>query len=483
MDSYPLEITKDSEAETTLNKTNGSLIEEPVSVLQRSNKETEEEIKEKEETTIDDSDSAPITVVAEAEPEEKKQVESLGPAFEEKGMVETETKVMVLESVDINVKPEKASNLGEKSNNEIPPLADNAEETNGCLIQESAMVSHISKKETEEEIKETEDTSIEYSDSVSVTVVTEAQGLKEAEPEEQKQVESFRPAFKENVTMLESVDMNVKPEHTSDLGEKRDREIPKVADEDRKIIDCKIQNDPPHAGNEDQTEETTNDKPLEEGSKDELKEYSTMKSKENELTTAEVIESVDKPPAQDEFPNENTETAPVAQAMDETFVNEQDNITNPIYVSELESVDIRKEAANEEVQKPEIEDLYVHPELENAKNLSMSEDVKITKGEVTGKLADQGDICKLTTLKDLESSNVELQMEKTEDGKPFDEVLKTSETSGICTQTEKGILEQEIFKRNLKEVVEVEDTGIEQKGEALKEEVRSTFFPSNRTLY
>ncbi|ESR59821.1 hypothetical protein CICLE_v10014006mg [Citrus x clementina] len=474
VDSYNLDITKDSEAETQLNETNGSLIEEPVRVSQMSNKETDEEMKEKEETTIGDLDSAPIAVVAEAEPEEKKQVESFGPAFEEKAIVETETKEMVLESADINEKPQKASNLGEKCNNEIPPVADNAGETNGGLIQESAMVSHISNKETEEEIKETEDTSI---DSVSVTVVTEAQGLQEAEPEEQKQVESFRPAFRDNdiaeteskETMLESVDMNVKPEHTSDMGEKMDGEIPKVADEDREIIDCKIQNDAPHAGDEDQTEETTKDKPLEEISKDELKEYSTMKSKENELST-EVIESVDKPPAQDDVLNVNTETACVAQAIDETFVNKQDNTTNPVNVSELESVDIKKEAANEEIQKHEIEDLYVHPELENAKSPSMSEVVEITKGEITGKLADQADICKLTTLKDLESSNLELQMEKTEDGKPFDEVLKTSENSVIRAETEKGILEQEIFKRNLKEVIEVEDTGIEQKGEALKDE-------------
>ncbi|XP_006446582.2 uncharacterized protein LOC18051061 isoform X2 [Citrus clementina] len=477
VDSYNLDITKDSEAETQLNETNGSLIEEPVRVSQMSNKETDEEMKEKEETTIGDLDSAPIAVVAEAEPEEKKQVESFGPAFEEKAIVETETKEMVLESADINEKPQKASNLGEKCNNEIPPVADNAGETNGGLIQESAMVSHISNKETEEEIKETEDTSI---DSVSVTVVTEAQGLQEAEPEEQKQVESFRPAFRDNdiaeteskETMLESVDMNVKPEHTSDMGEKMDGEIPKVADEDREIIDCKIQNDAPHAGDEDQTEETTKDKPLEEISKDELKEYSTMKSKENELST-EVIESVDKPPAQDDVLNVNTETACVAQAIDETFVNKQDNTTNPVNVSELESVDIKKEAANEEIQKHEIEDLYVHPELENAKSPSMSEVVEITKGEITGKLADQADICKLTTLKDLESSNLELQMEKTEDGKPFDEVLKTSENSVIRAETEKGILEQEIFKRNLKEVIEVEDTGIEQKGEALKDELEA----------
>lgn len=482
MDSYNLGITKDSEAETQLNETNASLIEEPVRASQMSNKETEEEMKEKEETTIGDSDSAPIAVVAEAEPEEKKQLESFGPAFEEKAVVETETKVMVLESADINEKPQKASNLGEKCNNEIPPVADNAGETNGGLIQESAMVSHISNKETEEEIKETEDTSIEDSDSVSVTVVTEAQGLQEAEPEEQKQVAAFRDKdiaeTESKEAMPESVDMNVKPEHTSDLGEKRGREIPKVADEDREIIDCKIQNDAPHAGDEDQTEETTKDKPLEEISKDELKEYSTMKSKENELST-EVIESVDKPPAQDDVLNVNTETACVAQAIDETFVNKQDNTTNPVNVSELESVDIKKEAANEEIQKHEIEDLYVHPELENAKSPSMSEVVEITKGETTGKLADQGDICKLTTLKDLESSNLELQMEKTEDGKPFDEVLKTSENSVIRAETEKGILEQEIFKRNLKEVIEVEDTGIEQKGEALKDEVRETIVKPN----
>ncbi|KAH9742419.1 hypothetical protein KPL70_002937 [Citrus sinensis] len=474
VDSYNLGITKDSEAETQLNETNASLIEEPVRASQMSNKETEEEMKEKEETTIGDSDSATIAVVAEAEPEEKKQVESFGPAFEEKAVVETETKVMVLESADINEKPQKASNLGEKYNNEIPPAADNAGETNGGLIQESSMVSHISNKETEEEIKETEDTSIEDSDSVSVTVVTEAQGLQEAEPEEQKQVAAFRDKdiaeTESKEAMPESVDMNVKPEHTSDLGEKRGREIPKVADEDREIIDCKIQNDAPHAGDEDQTEETTKDKPLEEISKDELKEYSTMKSKENELST-EVIESVDKPPAQDDVLNVNTETACVAQAIDETFVNKQDNTTNPVNVSELESVDIKKEAANEEIQKHEIEDLYVHPELENAKSPSMSEVVEITKGEITGKLADQADICKLTTLKDLESSNLELQMEKTEDGKPFDEVLKASENSVIRAETEKGILEQEIFKRNLKEVIEVEDTGIEQKGEALKDEV------------
>lgn len=470
MDSYNLGITKDSEAETQLNETNGSLIEEPVRVSQMSNKETDEEMKEKEETTI--------AVVAEAEPEEKKQVESFGPAFEEKAVVETETKEMVLESADINEKPQKASNLGEKCNNEIPPVADNAGETNGGLIQESAMVSHISNKETEEEIKETEDSSI---DSVSVTVVTEAQGLQEAEPEEQKQVAAFRDKdiaeTESKEAMPESVDMNVKPEHTSDLGEKRGREIPKVADEDREIIDCKIQNDAPHAGDEDQTEETTKDKPLEEISKDELKEYSTMKSKENELST-EVIESVDKPPAQDDVLNVNTETACVAQAIYETCVNKQDNPTNPVNVSELESVDIKKEAANEQIQKHEIEDLYVHPELENAKSPSMSE-VEITKGEITGKLADQGDICKLTSLKDLESSNLKIQMEKTEDGKPFDEVLKTSENSVIRAQTEKDILDQEIFKRNLKEVIEVEDTGIEQKGEALKDEVRETIVKLN----
>ncbi|KAK0588373.1 hypothetical protein LWI29_000145 [Acer saccharum] len=315
--------------------------------------------------------------------------------------------------------------------------------------------------------------------------VKEEADLQEAEAEDRNRVESFGPVSEEKgiaetetrEITLESGDMKVKPEDTSNVSEMVDKDIPVVANEDR--IDKDLQNEVPRAGSEDQEEVTTNTMPLK--VEDELIEYSTMASEEHKLKSSEAKETVDETPEKIQAPDENEGTTFVAQEIDEILMQKHDKATNPLIVSELRSIDTEKETATE-VQKHKDDGLFVHPELENEKDLHRSEDVEILKREETKELTDQSDICTSKTLQDVESSDLGLKMEETKDEKPFDEALKCTESTGTCTEIEKAIIEQEISEGNLHGGIEVEKAAIEQKEEAYSQRNEDTNTKDDGTL-
>ncbi|KAK4847209.1 hypothetical protein QYF36_027038 [Acer negundo] len=353
------------------------------------------------------------------------------------------------------------------------------------LVEKSVLLSEAFYEDSKEEIAEKEETKFNYSDSVSVTEVKEEADLQEAEAEDRNRVESFGPVSEEKgiaetetrEITLESGDMKVQPEDTSNVSEMMDKDIPVVADEDR--IDKDLKNEVPRAGSEDQEEVTTNTMPLK--VEDELIEYSTMASEEHKLKSSEARETVDETPETIQAPDENEGTPFVAQEIDEILMQKHDKATNPLIVSESRSIDSEKETANE-VQKHKVDGLYVHPELENEKDLRRSEDVEILKREETKELTDQSDICTSKTLQDVESSDLGLKMEETKDEKPFDEALKCSESTGTCTEIEKAIIEQEISEGNLHGGIEVEKAAIEQKEEAYSQRHEDTSTKDDGTL-
>ncbi|TXG49250.1 hypothetical protein EZV62_025125 [Acer yangbiense] len=295
------------------------------------------------------------------------------------------------------------------------------------------------------------ETKFNYSDSVSVTGVKEEADLQEAEAEDRNRVESFGPVSEEKgiaetetrEITLESGDMKVKPEDTSNLSVMMDKDIPVVADEDR--IDKDMQNEVPRAGSEDQEEVTTNTMPLK--VEDELIECSTMASEEHKLKSSEARKTVDETPEKIQAPDENKGTTFVAKEIVEIFMQKHDKATNPLIVSELRS-----------------------------------EDVVIVKREETKELTDQSDICTSKTIQDVESSDLGLKMEETKDEKPFDEALKCTESTGTCTEIENVIIEQEISEGNLHGGIEVEKAVIEQREEAYSQRHEDTSTKDDGTL-
>ncbi|KAK3183630.1 hypothetical protein Dsin_030916 [Dipteronia sinensis] len=240
-----------------------------------------------------------------------------------------------------------------------------------------------------------------------------------------------------------------------------------------------MQNEVLRAGSEDQEEVTTNTMPLK--VEDELIEYSTMASEDHKLKSNEARETVDETPEKIQAPHENEGTTLVAQEIDEILMQKHDKATNPLIVSESRSIDTEKETANE-VQKHKVDGPYVHPELENEKDLRRLEDVEILKREETKELTDQSDICTSKTLQDVESSDLGLKMEETKDEKPFDEALKCTESTGTCAEIEKAIIEQEISEGNLHGGIEVENAAIEQKEEAYSKSHEDTSTKDDGTL-
>ncbi|KAK1576895.1 hypothetical protein Q3G72_017253 [Acer saccharum] len=314
-------------------------------------------------------------------------------------------------------------------------------------------VTEASKEETHpREIKEDLlEKSILLSEAFYEDSVKEEADLQEAEAEDRNWVESFGPVSEEKgiaetetrEITLESGDMKVKPEDTSNVSVMMDKDIPVVADEDR--IDKDMQNEVPRAGSEDQEEVTTNTMPLK--VEDELIECSTMASEEHKLKSSEARKTVDETPEKIQAPDENKGTTFVAKEIDEIFMQKHDKATNPLIVSELRS-----------------------------------EDVVIVKREETKELTDQRDICTSKTIQDVESSDLGLKMEETKDEKPFDEALKCTESTGTCTEIEKVIIEQEISEGNLHGGIEVEKAVIEQREEAYSQRHEDTSTKDDGTL-
>ncbi|XP_031286427.1 myb-like protein X [Pistacia vera] len=390
--------------------------------------ETADFISSKENQSMEDTKEGLLSSTVEKETVEESSQENEIKAVKLKEEVDELSSAFIQKIEETNSRKETVSETlkdsAESNVNSSP------KEINECLVEKSSLV-----LEASEEIKANEETTISDSDSVSVAVATEEMCLKETEPGEEKQVECLGPAFEEKSiigtetkeTMVENVDIDEKPVDISNLGEKSDKEIPTAAAQATEKIENIKENEVPHAGSEDKKDATTDEMPLEETSEE--VECSSTTSKEQEFMTSEAKET-----------------------------------TNPSNVSELEPVDTEKEPANEEVQKERFEDLYVHPELDEDKPLSVSEDVEISKREEARELADHTDDCTSKTLEDVESSIPTPTREKTEDANPVDEALKSTGTSVICTEIGKDILEKEIFEG--KEGVEVEKEVIEQKGEA-----------------
>ncbi|KAK2661688.1 hypothetical protein Ddye_000262 [Dipteronia dyeriana] len=326
------------------------------------------------------------------------------------------------------------------------------------LVEKSILSSEALYEDSKEEIAEKEETKFNYSDSVSVTEVKE-------EAEDRNWVESFGPVSEEKgiaetetrEITLESGDMKVKPEDTSNLSEVLYKDIAVVADEDR--LDKDMQNEVPRAASVDQEEVTTSAMPLK----------VEDASEERKHTSSEARETVDETPEKVQAPDENEGTTSVAQEIDEILMQKHDKATNPLIVSESRPIDTEKETENE-VQKHKVD------------GLRRSEDVEILKREETKELTDQSDICTSKTLQDVESSDLGLKMKETKDEKPFDEALKCTESTATCTEIEKAIIEQEISEGNLHGGIEVEKAATEQKEEAYSQRHEDTSTKDDGTL-
>ncbi|KAK3183631.1 hypothetical protein Dsin_030917 [Dipteronia sinensis] len=369
----------------------------------------------------------------------------------------------------------------------------NPREIKEDLVEKSVLSSEAYYEDSKEEIAEKEEIKFNYLDSVSVTEVKEEADLQQAEAEDRNRVESLGPVSEEKgiaetetrEITLESGDMKVKPEDTSNLSKMMDKDIPVVADEDRKDKD--MQNEVPRAGSEDQEEVTTNTMPLK--GEDELIEYSTMASEEHKLKSSEARETVDETPEKIQAPDENEGTTSVAQEIDEILMQKHDKATNPLIVSESRSIDTEKETANE---NPEEDDKIVKlSKQDNVPYISVEsvepETVESSQGSTNNAEISEADNTKEYTI---EEGNIRgLKPESIEQDPVMnlnDEKMKaekSSEEGGEITQTinesedtgKKNIEEGSVADGNIevviREIHEEDSLKNENKGKQHEEEV------------
>ncbi|XWS44133.1 hypothetical protein CRYUN_Cryun15aG0018500 [Craigia yunnanensis] len=191
-------------------------------------------------------------------------------------------------------------------------------------------------------------------------------------------------------------------------------------------------------------EMTTREIPLKEILGDEVKEYSTMPSKECEPTPIEERKITDETSEKDQAPDEHSET-PVSQATDETLMQKEDNPT--LDVPKAESEDTGQESGHD-VKEHLPDEPYVHAEKESGCS-SVSEVTNVSNGEEPRELENESDACKAKALQDEQSTDIGLEREKVEDGKPLDEATDVGETSGTCNDSEKATQEEENLAKNL----------------------------------
>ncbi|XVF16353.1 hypothetical protein REPUB_Repub10bG0024200 [Reevesia pubescens] len=359
------------------------------------------------------------------------------------------------EASDSNIEETTLQTLEETAEpNNDPSLLDiekesKKEEITAINVKEDVVFS--SSFEFEESKKDTgEETSVKGSvktadlDSASPAAETEKTNIKEAEAEAEEEKEEINNVLsvEENSLAtieqegigLDSADIDLKPVDSSIT---REKEIPK---EENGTSD-KV----PNAGSENQVEMTTRESPLKEILGDEVKEHSTISSEEYESTHIEERKINDETSEKDQVRDGDSET-PVSQATDEILMQKEDN--PKLDVPKAESEDTGEESGHE-VKEHLADKSYVHTEQETGKCISVSEATDVSNEEEPRELEDQSDACEAETLQDEQSSDLGLEKEKIEDGKPLDEATDLGETSNSCKDGDNAIREEETLAKNL----------------------------------
>ncbi|XVF16352.1 hypothetical protein REPUB_Repub10bG0024200 [Reevesia pubescens] len=368
---------------------------------------------------------------------------------------------------DSNIKEITLQTLEETGEpNNDPSLLDIEKESKEEIIEVKEDVVCSSSFELEDSKKDTgEGTSVKGSvntadlDSASPAEETEETNIKEAEAEAEKEeinnvlaVEEKSLATIEHEGIdLDSADIDVNPADSSITSEKE-----KIPQEEDQMPD-KV----PNAGSDDPMEMTTREIPLKEILGDEVKEQSTISTEEYE-SHIEDKKITNETSEKDQVRYGHSET-PVSQATDEILMQEEDNPT--LDVPKAESEDTREESGHE-VEQHLAEESYVHTKQETKKCISVSEATDVSNGEEPRELEDQSDACEAKTQQDEQSSDLGLEREKIEDGKPLDEATDSGETSDTCKDGENATREENLAKslekpESLKEDTEVEKEKIE----------------------
>ncbi|OMO69362.1 hypothetical protein COLO4_29109 [Corchorus olitorius] len=430
-------------------------IKEESAITDDTEKSTEEEMhtsvpeKEKEEIPeVEVCDKLEIkNTVEDAEKQiveedtNKDQPTQLIETVEEKSEEASNSKIEETDSTE-EEKTLQTSEEKEEPNND-PSLLDTVKESNEITPREikeeivcsSSAEPEESKKDTEEEtsVKGSIDTA--DVESASTAAETEETNKKEVEAEEKMQEINDVAVEKDGLetteqegTGVDSADVDVKP--ADSISCEKDKEVPQEEEG--------MQDEVPNAGSEDQLETTAKEIPSKEILGDETKEVDTVPSEEYEPTPSEERKLSDETSEKDQVPCEDSET-PVAQATDDILIQK-----------EVESEDSGKQSG--------------HDENLAEKCTSESEVIDVSKMEESRELENQSDACESKTSQDEQSSDLGLESEKTNDGKPLDEVTDLGEISSTCKDGEKAIQEEENLAKpeSLKEDAEVEkeETGL-----------------------
>ncbi|KAB5521061.1 hypothetical protein DKX38_025380 [Salix brachista] len=268
--------------------------------------------------------------------------------------------------------------------------------------ESSKGLNEVSCLESESKGEVLEEVQPDVNDSIStlITGITGETSLKEAEPEDKRQIESFEPAPQEKGPVTESterttrgsMDIDAKPENANFI-ENEDHGIPAASEAEE--LKNEMHKETPLIGSEEYEEETTNETPLGSVLDDKQEECSAMLLEEPELKTNEGNSAADENPTT----YENIET-PQTPPQEIEIMLKEDMPINERDASK--SVDPRKESIKEEDGSYQLDNLNEHHELDNEKQ----EGIDISKSSEVRGLTNQGEICKMMSLEDEYSSNV-----------------------------------------------------------------------------
>ncbi|CAK7328117.1 unnamed protein product [Dovyalis caffra] len=290
-------------------------------------------------------------------------------------------------------------------------------ESNKSLIEISSLESR-SKEEILEEVKP----AVNDPSSTPITGITREMSFKEEEPEDKRQIKSFKPAHQEKGpvtngterTALENVDIDAKPEDASNFIETEDNGIP--AGSGAEELENEMLKETAIMGSKDNKEETTNETSLR-NVLDDKRECSTMLSKASELVTNEGSKTTDET-------STTYENIKIPQTPQETEIMPKEDV--PINARDAsKSADPKIQSIIEEVGSYQFDNLNKDRVLDNEKQ----EGREISKLEEVRGLANQEEIYKSMSLKDEDLSNV------------GDEALKHIEA--ISAERKEAILEEE----------------------------------------
>ncbi|XP_062106929.1 uncharacterized protein LOC133818205 [Humulus lupulus] len=200
--------------------------------------------------------------------------------------------------------------------------------------------------------------------------------LKEADQDDKGQVNNFDVAPEEK-GVASNVGGDVQKKEDLDLDEIKEKKIPTITGECVEKIEQEVENVTPF------------EKPLDGLPKDNLQDSSTVPSKETEPMITESNETPKETTA-DKTERENAKLSITAPTREEGLLQKEDDYT-------LEPYDTEKEVANEDSQKKMDRELDITPEIISDKISTTSEDVVISKKEVS-------EVCNLETLQGKEQS-------------------------------------------------------------------------------